>query len=72
MAAVERTAGLILAKGPLAIRLGKLVINNGSETDLRTGLLLERLAQSLLYTSNDKAEGAAAFLEKRPAKFEGN
>ncbi|MGA7207074.1 MAG: enoyl-CoA hydratase-related protein [Specibacter sp.] len=72
MAAVERTAGLILAKGPLAIRLGKLVINNGSETDLRTGLLLERLAQSLLYTSNDKAEGAAAFLEKRPARFEGN
>jgi enoyl-CoA hydratase/carnithine racemase len=72
MAAVERTAGLILAKGPLAIRLGKLVINNGSETDLRTGLLLERLAQSLLYTSNDKREGAAAFLEKRPARFEGN
>lgn len=72
MAAVERTAGHILAKGPLAVRLGKLVINNGSETDLRTGLLLERLAQSLLYTSNDKAEGAAAFLEKRPAKFEGN
>ncbi|RAN69606.1 enoyl-CoA hydratase [Bacillus sp. SRB_336] len=71
-AAVERTAGLILAKGPLAIRLGKLVINNGSETDLRTGLLLERLAQSLLYSSNDKREGAAAFLEKRPARFEGN
>ncbi|NVN00132.1 enoyl-CoA hydratase/isomerase family protein [Arthrobacter sp. SDTb3-6] len=71
-AAVERTAGLILAKGPLAVRLGKLVITNGAETDLRTGLLLERLAQSLLYTSNDKREGAAAFLEKRPARFEGN
>ncbi|MCQ9165335.1 enoyl-CoA hydratase/isomerase family protein [Arthrobacter sp. STN4] len=71
-AAVERTAGLILAKGPLAVRLGKLVVTNGAETDLRTGLLLERLAQSLLYTSNDKREGAAAFLEKRPARFEGN
>lgn len=72
MAAVARTAGMILAKGPLAIRLGKLVITNGAETDLRTGLLLERLAQTLLYTSKDKAEGAAAFLEKRPAQFRGN
>ena len=34
-----------------------------------TGLLLERLAQSLLYASDEKAEGAAAFLEKRPARF---
>ena len=32
-------------------------------------LLLERLAQSLLYASDEKAEGASAFLEKRPARF---
>ncbi|NVN00395.1 enoyl-CoA hydratase/isomerase family protein, partial [Arthrobacter sp. SDTb3-6] len=71
MAAVRRTAGLILAKGPLAVRLAKLVVKNGAETDQRTGLLLERLAQSLLYTSQDKGEGTQAFLEKRAAAFHG-
>lgn len=70
--AARKTAEQIMAKGPLAIRLAKLVIKNGAETDQRTGLLLERLAQSLLYTSNDKAEGLNAFLEKRPATFTGS
>ncbi|MFL4476631.1 enoyl-CoA hydratase/isomerase family protein, partial [Paeniglutamicibacter sp. MACA_103] len=57
MDAVRKTAGQIMAKGPLAVRLAKLVIKNGAETDQRTGLLLERLAQSLLYSSHDKHEG---------------
>lgn len=61
----------ILAKGPLAIRLAKLVVGPGAETDQRTGLLLEQLAQTLLYTTEDKAEGAAAFLAKRAPEFEG-
>ncbi|WP_018296231.1 enoyl-CoA hydratase/isomerase family protein [Corynebacterium lubricantis] len=61
----------ILSKGPLAIQLAKLVITNGAETDQRTGLLLERLAQTLLYTTDDKAEGADAFLSKRTPQFQG-
>ncbi|MFJ6077711.1 enoyl-CoA hydratase/isomerase family protein [Pseudarthrobacter sp. NPDC092419] len=69
MDTVAVTADSILAKGPLAVRLARLVVRNGIETDQRTGLLLERLAQSLLYASDEKAEGAAAFLEKRPARF---
>jgi 1,4-dihydroxy-2-naphthoyl-CoA synthase len=32
---------------------------------------VERLAQSLLYTTDDKREGAAAFLEKRTPDFRG-
>ncbi len=71
LATVRATAEQILAKGPLAVRLGKLVIKNGAETDLRTGLLLERLAQSLLYSTEDKREGARAFIDKRPAEFTG-
>ncbi|MFI7483377.1 enoyl-CoA hydratase/isomerase family protein [Kocuria sp. M1R5S2] len=63
------TVRTILAKGPLAVRLAKLVVRQGAETDQRTGLLLERLAQSLLYASEEKSEGASAFLEKRPARF---
>lgn len=72
MEAARTTAGTILSKGPLAIQLAKLVIGNGAETDQRTGLLLERLAQTLLYTTGDKAEGAAAFLNKRTPEFKGN
>ncbi|MDN5821098.1 MAG: enoyl-CoA hydratase-related protein [Brachybacterium sp.] len=61
----------ILAKGPLAIRLAKMVIAPGHDTDQRTGLLLEQLAQTLLFTTEDKAEGTAAFLEKRAPDFGG-
>ncbi len=71
MDAAQATAEAILAKGPLAVRLGKLVIKNGAETDQRTGLLLERLAQALLYSTEDKREGAEAFINKRPAQFAG-
>lgn len=69
MDTVLSTAETILAKGPLAVRLAKLVVRGGAETDQSTGLLLERLAQSLLYASDEKAEGATAFLEKRRARF---
>lgn len=71
METVSATAETILAKGPLAVRMAKLVVRHGFETDQRTGMLLERLAQSLLYTSEDKAEGTSAFLEKRPANYQG-
>jgi enoyl-CoA hydratase/carnithine racemase len=69
--AARALAEEIMAKGPLAVRLAKLVIKTGAETDQRTGLVIERLAQSLLYTTADKREGARAFIEKRPAEFQG-
>ena len=62
---------MILSKGPLATRLATMVVRAGADTDQRTGLLLERLAQTLLYTTEDKAEGAAAFLAKRTPDFQG-
>lgn len=65
------TLATVLQKGPLAIRLAKLIIGQGAETDQKTGLLLERLAQTLLYTTEDKLEGTAAFLEKRKPEFQG-
>lgn len=61
----------VLRRGPLAVRLAKMVIRPGADVDQRTGMLLEQLAQTLLYTAPDKAEGTAAFLEKRPPDFEG-
>jgi enoyl-CoA hydratase/carnithine racemase len=64
-------AGQIMAKGPLAVRLAKLVIRSGMDADQRTGLVVERLAQALLYTTDDKSEGADAFLAKRRPVFQG-
>lgn len=71
LATVRDTAASIASKGPLAVRLAKMVIKQGAETDQKTGQMLELLAQSLLYTTADKAEGVAAFLGKRPAEFQG-
>lgn len=70
-AEVRATADRILSKGPLAVRLAKLVVRAGMDADQRTGQVIERLAQALLYTTADKHEGATAFLEKRPASFRG-
>lgn len=72
LAAARGVAGQILAKGPLAVRLAKLVVRTGMDADQHTGLVVERLAQALLYTSDDKREGTEAFLAKRPAEFTGN
>jgi enoyl-CoA hydratase/carnithine racemase len=70
-AELRRLADQVLAKGPLAVRLAKVVIRAGMDAGQRTGQVVEQLAQALLYTTADKAEGASAFLEKRPAAFRG-
>jgi enoyl-CoA hydratase len=71
MDAVGETAGAILKKGPLAIRLAKIAVSRGAETDQDTGMLIERLAQAVLFDSEDKREGTSAFLEKREPHFRG-
>ena len=71
LATAREIARQITAKGPLAIRLAKLVIRSGMDADQRTGLVVERLAQALLYTTDDKNEGTDAFLSKRPPQFTG-
>jgi enoyl-CoA hydratase/carnithine racemase len=71
MQTVQETAATILKKGPLAVRLAKLAIHTGFETDQRTGLIVEKLVQALLFTTEDKHEGATAFLEKREPRFRG-
>lgn len=61
----------ILAKGPLALRLTKQIINASMSTDTNAGLLLELLGYSLLVGSEDKREGIDAFFEKRKPNFNG-
>lgn len=61
----------IIEKGPLAVRLAKAVIHHGFDADLGTALMLEKMAQSVLFSSEDKLEGTTAFLEKRSPWYQG-
>jgi enoyl-CoA hydratase len=70
-AAVTEMAEKMMKKGPLALRLAKLSINAGAETDLQTGLLIEKISQAIAFSTEDKLEGTSAFLEKRPPQFGG-
>ena len=71
MAEAEKLAHEITSKGPRALMLAKIAIQYGAESDLNTGLMLERLAQTIAFSTEDRKEGTAAFLEKRPAHFTG-
>lgn len=68
---VEEVAGQILSKGPLAVKLAKIAMNLGSDVDMKTGLMIEKLAQAVLFSSEDKREGTTAFLEKRKPEYQG-
>lgn len=56
---------------PLAARRIKEVVLAGADAPLDTAIMLERRAFETLFDTADKAEGMAAFLEKRPARFKG-
>ena len=71
MLRAREVAKKILRQGPLAARLAKVALNVSARIDLDSGLLVETLAQAICYASEDKQEGATAFLEKRKPKFTG-
>lgn len=64
-------ANSIAAKSPVIVKIAKLVINRGNESDIVSGLQTELLAQSLAFSTEDHLEGINAFLEKREPKFKG-
>jgi enoyl-CoA hydratase len=61
----------IASKGPLAVAAAKRVMQQGQDADVRTAHALEQQAFGLSFATVDRAEGMAAFLEKRDPKFEG-
>lgn len=65
------TARAAASRAPVATRLAKQVMQEGQDTDVRTAHALEQRAFGLVFATNDRAEGTAAFVEKRDAKFEG-
>jgi enoyl-CoA hydratase len=67
----EALAQKMIANGPLAIRYCLEAVNHGMEMTLAEGLFLESTLFGTCCSTEDKNEGTKAFLEKRPAKFEG-
>lgn len=68
---VYEMAAKMIRKGPVALKLAKIVMNAGAATDLQSGILMERLAQSFIFSTEDRLEGISAFLEKRQPEFRG-
>jgi 2-(1,2-epoxy-1,2-dihydrophenyl)acetyl-CoA isomerase len=61
-----------IANGPpIAIRLSKLMLYRGLEFDLETAMKMAAAAETITLTSQDHAEGTAAFRESRNPKYEG-
>jgi enoyl-CoA hydratase len=67
----EAILNQIAANAPLSIKFALDAVNKGSETNLAEGLLLESSFLGICSSTDDKKEGTSAFLEKRPAKFQG-
>jgi enoyl-CoA hydratase len=58
-------------KPPLALRYAKEAVVGGLEIPLEAGLRLENDLAALLRTTEDRLEGARAFLEKRKPRWTG-
>jgi len=57
------------AHGPaLALRAAKEAVDRGLETDLETGLEIERQQFAALFATHDRAAGMRSFLENGPGK----
>ncbi|HWF38314.1 MAG TPA: enoyl-CoA hydratase-related protein [Candidatus Acidoferrales bacterium] len=67
----ESMARKIIANAPLAVKYSMEAIESGAEMPLQEGLFLEATLFGLCCATDDMREGTRAFLEKRPARFQG-
>ncbi|OZJ04332.1 hypothetical protein BZG36_02371 [Bifiguratus adelaidae] len=61
----------ILPQGPIAIRMAKLAIDKGAQTDIDTGLEIEQAYYAQVIPTEDRTEGLKAFKEKRKPVYKG-
>lgn len=67
--AARELAETLASRGPVAVREAKRVLNATLDGSLAAGQLAELAASERVFSSQDMLEGAAAFVEKRPAEF---
>jgi enoyl-CoA hydratase len=66
-----KLAAEIAARAPIALRMGKEAVNAAYEMSLQAGLAHERRLFYLLFSTEDQKEGMDAFINKRPANWQG-
>jgi len=71
MAKGEEMMAKILAKGPVAVRKGVDATRTALDLTIDEGMALESRLFGECCGTGDFAEGTSAFLEKRPARFQG-
>ncbi len=64
-------AAKIAEKPPIAARMAKQAVLAAYDTTLAAGLEAERRALSQAFDTEDRKEGMAAFVEKRPPRWKG-
>ncbi len=67
----KEIANKIMKNAPLAVRLAKMAMNAALSTDMNTGMQFEKLAQTILFCTEDRKEGVSSFFEKRSPFFKG-
>jgi enoyl-CoA hydratase len=70
-AEVDSVAKKLCERPPLALQMIKEAINYGMQIDLHSAIRMEARLFNILFNSEDKKEGMAAFLEKRKPTFKG-
>ena len=71
MSAAREIAKKILSRGPVAVRTAKMSMNRGLDLDLGNACALEASLFAAGFSTADRQEGIAAFLEKRKPSFTG-
>ena len=69
--AAEALAARLAAGAPLALAAGKRLIDHGLGMDLEAAVAFEQETVSVLFATEDRAEGLRAFRDRRPGEFRG-
>lgn len=70
-AEAARLAAVIASRGPIALRFAKEALAHGPDLTLDQALRFETELTIILQSTADRAEGVAAFAEKREPRFAG-